>query len=600
MNWKKVFKIILFLSLTSSGLVLLIIVLDIIISGSVYHPLTYVYQSLSWLSCQQFSCGSDRNTSESVSGKNGMVVTTQQEASQVGINVLQAGGNAIDAAVAIGYALAVTDPCCGNLGGGGFMLIHLANGEDIFINFREKAPLKANANMYLDEEGKVISELSTKGYLAVGIPGTVKGLEYALSQYGTLSRQQVINPAIELAEKGFVLQAGDVQILEANQNKFQEVNVANIFLNNGKDSYQVGARLIQKDLAKTLQLIAKQGEKAFYQGAIAQKIVKESQKNKGILSLQDFANYNIVQQQPITCNYRGYQIISAPPPGGGTTVCQILNVLGGYSLNKLGFKSAESLHLKLSAMLFAYRDRNQYLGDPEFIKIPLQKLLSQEYAAQIRSQIKSDRTISPDKLYQNITQEGTNTTHYSVSDREGNSVAVTYTINSNFGAGVIASDTGFFLNNEMDDFASKPGEANQFGLVQGKANIIEPQKRPLSSMSPTIVKNDGKVFLVTGSPGGSTIPTTVVQVITNIIDHQMTVTEAVNSPRIHYQGMPNVVVTEPYALKPQVVQKLWEKGYRVMPFINWGAAESIQVDVKNQTFFGANDRRKSAGKAVGF
>jgi gamma-glutamyltranspeptidase / glutathione hydrolase len=597
---QKFFKIILITFLSGSGSILLIILLDILVSGSIYHPITYLYQSLSWLSCQQFSCESDRTTSNSVSGKNGMVVTTQHEASQVGVKVLQAGGNAIDAAVAVGYALAVTDPCCGNLGGGGFMLIHLAEGKDIFINFREKAPLKASSNMYLDEKGKIISGLSTKGYLAVGIPGTVKGLEYALSQYGTLSRQQVINPAIQLAEKGFVLQKGDVQILRANQKKFQDDNVASIFLKNSETAYQVGDRLVQKDLAKTLKTIVKQGEKAFYQGTIAQKIVKASQVNKGILSLKDFVNYNIVRQEPITCNYRGYQVISAPPPGGGTTVCQILNVLEGYNINQLGVNSVDSLHLKLSAMLFAYRDRNQYLGDPNFVKIPLTKLLSQEYAAQIRTQIKSDRAISPDKLYQNITKEGTNTTHYSVSDREGNSVSVTYTINSNFGAGIIASDTGFFLNNEMDDFTSKPGEANQFGLVQGKANIIEPGKRPLSSMSPTIVTKDGKVFLITGSPGGSTIPTTVVQVITNIIDKKMTVAEAVNSPRIHYQGMPNIVVTEPYALKSEVVQELWEKGYRIMPFINWGAAESIQVNEKNRSFSGANDRRKSAGKAVGF
>lgn len=454
--------------------------------------------------------------------------------------------------------------------------------------------------MYLDEEGKIISGLSTKGYLAVGIPGTVKGLEYALDRYGNLSRQQVIEPAIQLAEKGFVLQEGDVQILRANQKKFQDSNVAKIFLKNGKSSYEVGDRIIQKDLAKTLKLIASQGEKAFYQGEIAQKIVRASQENQGILSRQDFTDYNIVQQNPIYCSYRGYQIISAPPPGGGTTVCQILNILEGYDLNKLGVKTGESLHLKLSAMLFAYGDRNQYLGDPNFVKIPLSKFLSKEYAAQIRSQIKSDRAISPDKIHQNITQEGTNTTHYSVSDRQGNAVSVTYTINSNFGAGVIASDTGFFLNNEMDDFTSKPGEANQFGLVQGNANLIEPKKRPLSSMSPTIITKNGKVFLVTGSPGGSTIPTTVVQVITNIIDYKMTVAEAVNSPRIHYQGMPQVVLSEPYALESQAVQKLWGKGYRVMPFLKWGAAESIQIDAKEQVFFGANDRRKPAGKAVGF
>jgi gamma-glutamyltranspeptidase / glutathione hydrolase len=360
--------------------------------------------------------------------------------------------------------------------------------------------------------------------------------------------------------------------------------------------HEVGDRLIQKDLAKTLKLIATQGTDAFYKGAIAQKIVNASQKNRGILSLKDLANYSVTTQAPIRCNYRGYEAISSPPPGGGTTVCQMLNILEGYNLNKLGFHSVESLDLMFSAMFYTYRDRNSYLGDPAFVKMPLDKLLSKKYAKQIRSKINSNGN----NIEQNYSKEGANTTHYSVVDKYGNVVAVTYTINSNFGAGVIASDTGFFLNNEMDDFASKPGVANQFGLVQGEANIIEPGKRPLSSMSPTIVTKDRKVFLVTGSPGGSTIPTTVLQVITNIIDYRMTVDDAVNAPRIHYQGSPNIVLSEPYALNSKTVQNLWEKGYRVTPFLTWGAAESIQVNLKDNSFLGASDRRKTAGKAIGF
>ena len=581
-----------------------IIALDVVISGSVYHPLTYLYKILSGLACKDSSLSSCSPTSEAssvtVSGQNGMVVTTQHEASKVGLQILKQGGNAIDAAIAVGYALAVTDSCCGNLGGGGFMLIHLAEGKDIFINFREKAPLAANPSMYLDEQGNVVGSKSKKGYLAVGVPGTVKGLDDALSKYGTLSRASVMSPAIRLAQKGFVLRSGDVQILQANQKKFTEPKVAAIFLKEGKKSYQVGDLLVQKDLAQTLELIAAKGPDAFYRGQIAQKIVKASQQKGGVLSLKDFATYTSVEQKPVQCRYRGYEVVSAPPPGGGITLCQMLNILEGYSLKSKGWHSAESLHLMLSAMLYAYADRNTYLGDPDFVDIPVQKLLSKQYAAQIRQKIPKSSALAPEPLYQEVVKEGTNTTHYSVVDREGNAVAVTYTLNSNFGAAVIASDTGFFLNNQMDDFTSKLGVANQFGLVQGKANLIEAGKRPLSSMSPTILTKEGRVFLVTGSPGGSTIPTTVLQVILNHIDYEMDVASAVNSSRIHYQGLPNVVITEPYALTSQAFLGLWEKGYRVIPFFSWGAAESIGREEKTRIWQGANDSRKSAGKAIGF
>jgi gamma-glutamyltranspeptidase/glutathione hydrolase len=581
-----------------------IITLDIVISGSVYHPLTYLYRILSWWACKDSSLSSCHSTSDApvatVSGKKGMVVTTQHEASQVGLQILKQGGNAIDAAVAVGYALAVTDPCCGNLGGGGFMLIHLADGRDIFINFREKAPLAASPNMYLDGRGNVVGSKSKRGYLAVAVPGTVRGLDYALNNYGTLSRASVISPAIQLAQKGFVLREGDVRMLRANQKKFAAPNVAAIFLKEGKTPYQVGDRLVQEDLAQTLKLIAAKGADAFYQGETARKIVKASQSNGGLLSLKDFATYTTVEQKPIQCSYRGYKVVSAPPPGGGITLCQMLNILEGYSLKSKGWHSAESLHLMLSAMLYAYADRNTYLGDPYFVEIPVKKLLSKQYAAQIRQKIPKNSALAPEPLYQEQVKEGTNTTHYSIVDKQGNAVAVTYTINSNFGAAVIASDTGFFLNNEMDDFTSKLGVPNQFGLVQGQANLIEPGKRPLSSMSPTIVTKEGQVVLVTGSPGGSTIPTTVLQVITNRIDYQMNVASAVNSPRIHYQGLPNLVMTEPHALKSQVFLQLWERGYRVVPFFNWGAAESIGKDEKNGVWYGANDSRKSAGEAIGF
>lgn len=590
---------------TGSTLIGLALALDMAVSGSVYHPLTYAYQTLSWLGCknsQSRSCNKAAFSARPVSGKNGIVVTTQHKASEVGLQILREGGNAIDAAVAVGYALAVTDPCCGNIGGGGFMLIHFANGKNTFINFREKAPLEATKNMYLDSQGKVISGLSTKGYLAVGVPGTVKGLDRALSQYGTMTREQVMAPAIELAENGFVLQQGDVNILNSSTKKFtQQPNVAAIFLKNGKTPYQVGERLVQKYLAQTLKLIAQHGPDAFYKGALAQEIVQASKANGGILTPADFANYTVAETQPLRCRYRGYEVLSAPPPGGGTTLCQMLNILEGYQLKQLGLRSQASLHSMLSAMLFAYADRNTYLGDPDFVNNPVQRLLSKDYATQIRAKIPKLRATPPKHLYSGITShEGTNTTHYSIQDRYGNAVAVTYTINSYFGAGVIAGNSGFFLNNEMDDFTSKPGVPNNFGLVQGTANVIAPGKRPLSSMSPTVVTKNGKVFIVTGSPGGSTIPTTVLQVITNVIDYGMNISEAVNAPRIHYQGLPNLVITEPYALKPSVVQDLWSMGYRVAPFLTWGAAESIFVNQKTGALYGANDSRKPAGEAVAY
>ncbi|MBW4536663.1 MAG: gamma-glutamyltransferase [Pleurocapsa minor HA4230-MV1] len=532
-------------------------------------------------------------------GSNGVVVSTQKEASAVGLQVLQDGGNAIDAAVAVGYALAVTDPCCGNLGGGGFMLIHLADGTESFINFRETAPLKAHSQMYLDDRGELIENLSTDGYLAVAVPGTVKGLNYALDRYGTMEREQVIEPAIALAEEGFALQSGDVEIFEAGKDKLLQPNVAKIFLQNGKKTYQVGDVLVQTDLANTLKAISQEGTTAFYQGEIAKKIVAASQKNNGILSLEDFASYQVKEYEPISCTYRGYRVASAPPPGGGTTICQMLNILSGYNLKELGWHTPQSLHQMFSSMLFAFGDRNRYLGDPDFVDNPTNKLLSAEYAAALRSKI-AFAALDPESIYStDVQHEGTNTTHYSVVDKEGNAVAVTYTINSYFGAGVVAPGTGFLLNNEMDDFTSKLGKSNQFGLNQGEANLIEPLKRPLSSMSPTIVTKDGQVYLVTGSPGGPTIPTTVLQVITNVIDYGMGLSDAVNSPRVHYQGLPNRVVSESQAITPEAFRGLKLRGYSIMPFSSWGAAESIMVK-SDRTMIGVNDMRKPAGKAVAY
>jgi gamma-glutamyltranspeptidase / glutathione hydrolase len=579
----------LFIILLPLELLLVFVILDIIIARNIYHPLTHVYKTASWLICNnsfvENNCDRSSSIENTTASNRGVVVTSHKKATQIGIDILQQGGNAIDAAVAVGYALAVVDPCCGNIGGGGFMVIRLATGEKIFINFRETAPQKATVNMY--EENP---DSSRQGYLAVGIPGTVKGLDFALNKYGTMSRQKVMQGSIDLAQKGFILESGDIKLFKSTDKLDNEDReIAKIFTNESK-SYRVGDRLIQSDLARTLKKISLKGETAFYQKDIADSIVSASEKSGGILTKQDFINYRIEERKPLICKYREYEIITSPPPGGGVTLCQMLNVLEGFVPTT---EEATKIHRRLATMLFAYRDRNKYLGDPNFVSIPLDRLLSEEYATQIRESI-TDKAAKNDDRDPTLKQsEGTNTTHYSIVDRWGNAVSVTYTINSYFGAGVVPEGTGIILNNQMDDFTTRLGKPNQFGLIQGNFNRIEPKKRPLSSMTPTIVTKSGKVVLVTGSPGGSTIPTTVLQVIVRFIDEKKSLSDAVNEPKIHYQGQPNLVVTEPYALDNKTYLELWEKGYRVMPFINWGGAESIGKISENEKFIGINDRRKS-------
>lgn len=575
----------------------LIIVLAMIAGRSFYHPLVHLYRLASWGICQSTLANCQYDEVPAPSGQ-AAVSTSHHEATQVGIDVLQEGGNAVDAAIAVGYALAVVDPCCGNLGGGGFMTLRLADGTQTFINFRETAPLAATSTLYQDESG-VVPKLSTQGYLAVAIPGTVAGLEYARAKYGSgkLTRQQLIKPAQILAAKGFVLSLPEQHLFKRYASSFkQEANVAGVFLKKGR-SLKAGERLVQTDLAHTLDKIASGGENAFYRGAIAQKIVRASQQNGGILSLKDFATYRVEEVSPLTCNYRGYTVITAPLPGGGAVLCEMLNIVEGYPIGQTKYHSAQHLHWLLSAMLFAYRDRNLYFGDPNFTTVPLAKLLSKEYSESLRAQIPEKRAVTLEEDSSQKPSEGKNTTHFSIVDKTGNAVSVTYTINTLFGAGVIASDTGFLLNNEMDDFTAKPGAANSYGLVQGAANSIEPGKRPLSSMAPTIVLDaDSDIYLVTGSPGGSTIPTTVFQAINNLIDFEMSSIDAVNQPRLHYQGSPNVVLTEPFGLSDESFVDLWRYGYRVAPFPNWGAAMSIgRSDRELQP---VQDSRRPQGEAA--
>jgi len=550
-----------------------------------------------------------------VESADGMVVTAQHLASDVGAAILRQGGNAVDAAVAVGYALAVTHPCCGNLGGGGFMTIHLADGRNTFINFREKAPLAARADMFLDAQGNPVGDKSLNGYLAAGVPGTVLGLETARREYGTLPRPALMAPSIRLAGEGFVLTRGDVDELDSGTAEFRtQPNVAAIFLHQGAP-FKPGERLVQRDLAATLRAISADGAAVFYHGAIAEAVAAASRANGGLLTAQDFAAYEVTESAPISCRYRGYTILSAPPPSsGGVAVCEMLQVLEAYPLEALGFHSGESVHLMTEAMRYAYRDRNTYLGDPAFIENPVARLLSTHHAEAIRARIRPHRATPSSALGDDAAaDEKATTTHYSVVDAKGNAVSVTYTINDDFGAKVIAGGTGFLLNDEMDDFTAKPGVANLFGLVQGKANAIAPGKRPLSSMTPTIVLKDGKPVLVVGTPGGSRIITTVLEIIVNVIDHGMTLQEAVDAPRIHHQWLPDTLAGEPFAFSADTAKSLTHMGYHVVPLEVWGAGNAAEVigiapaDAaaakalgfpRPGLFYGASDSRAPAGSAA--
>ena len=546
-----------------------------------------------------------------VAAENGMVVTAQHLATRIGVDVLKDGGNAVDAAVAVGYALAVVYPAAGNIGGGGFMTIQLADGRKTFLDFREKAPLAATANMYLDKDGNVVPDLSTKGHLAVGVPGTVSGMELALSKYGTMKRGHVIAPAIKYAEDGFVLDQGDVDLLHTATDQFKKDlnDSGSIFLRNG-EPLQVGQKLVQKDLAKTLREIASKGADGFYKGWVAEAIVASSQAGKGLITQADLDKYQTRELAPIECDYRGYHIISAPPPSsGGVIICEIMNILEGYPMPSLGFRSAQGLHYQIEAMRHAYVDRNSYLGDPDFVKNPLTHLLDKDYATKLRAAIDPQKAgISRDIKPGVAPHEGSNTTHYSIVDKWGNAVSVTYTLNDWFGAGVMASKTGIILNDEMDDFTSKIGVPNMYGLVQGEANAIAPGKAPLSSMSPTIVTKDGKTVMVVGTPGGSRIITATLLTMLNVIDYGMNIQEAVDAPRFHQQWLPEETNLEAFAVSPdtQKILESWGQKFTGPQDPNHVAAILVGAPslggkpVGNNRFYGANDPRRGSGLSLGY
>jgi len=545
-----------------------------------------------------------------VAAENGMVVTAQHLATRVGVDVLRDGGNAIDAAVAVGYALAVVYPAAGNLGGGGFMTIQLADGRKTFLDFREKAPLAASANMYLDQSGNVIKGLSTDGHLAVAVPGTVHGMETALARYGTMKRAALIAPAVRYAQDGFVLDQGDVDLLvTASAGLRRDAASAAIFLNQG-EPFAIGQRLVQKDLAATLGLISDKGADGFYKGPVGTAIAAASAAGKGLITQADLDQYRTRELAPIECDYRGYHVVSAPPPSsGGVVVCEILNVLEGYPLKELGFRSALAVHYQIEAMRHAYMDRNSYLGDPDFVINPLARLLDKDYAGRIRAVIDPAKAgVSKDLKPGVPPHEGSDTTHYSIVDRFGNAVSVTYTLNELFGAKLTVPSTGVLLNNEMDDFTAKLGVPNVYGLVQGRANAIAPGKRPLSSMSPTIVSKDGKPVLVLGTPGGGRIITAVLHTIVNLIDYGMNVQEAVDAPRFHQQWLPEATSVENFALSPDTLQILQAKGHKFagpqpanhLAAILVGAPTLGGKPMGKNRFYGANDPRRNSGLALGY
>ncbi len=563
-----------------------------------------------WLGGAPLALGASPAPAE---GENGMVVTAQHLATDVGLEVLKAGGNAVDAAVAVGYALAVTYPTAGNLGGGGFMTIRLADGTTTFLDFRERAPQAATRDMYLDDAGEPVPGASTDTYLAVGVPGSVAGFEMAREKYGTRTREELIAPALRLAQEGFALEAGDVESFESGNDMLAlDPAAAAIFLKDGQP-LPLGTTLVQADLAGTLKAISDGGVDAFYKGATADLIVKASAANGGILAKADFEAYKVRELEPVECSYRGYDIVSSPPPSsGGLIICEILNILEGYPISYLGYGSAETTRLMVEAMRHAYVDRNTALGDPDFVENPVAKLTSDAYAEEIRAQIDPYRAGVSADLTPAGFGESTETTHYSIIDKDGNAVAVTYTLNGSFGTGKVAEGTGVLLNNEMDDFTMKPGVPNLYGLVQGAANAIEPGKSPLSSMSPTIVSKDGAPFMVIGSPGGSRIITITLEAIMNVVDHGMTLQEAIDAPRVHHQWLPDRVYIEPRGLSPDTLRILAGQGYTVgvdPDWPIWGEAAGILVggsdlaEIEAGTgprYTGAIDSRATAGSAKGY
>ncbi len=535
---------------------------------------------------------------EPVAARRGIVVSAEPNASDAGLEILRAGGNAVDTAVAVGFALAVTHPAAGNIGGGGFMLIRLASGEAAVVDYREQAPAAASRGMYLNSQGDLIPEASTVGALAAGVPGTVAGLALAEQRYGKLGLARVLEPAIRLAQDGFpVSYALSESLREEGEllSKFAETR--RIFLRDGR-LYEPGELFQQPELARTLRQMALGGPDVFYRGSVANRIVATMEKHRGLITQSDLEQYQPKIRQPLRGHFRGYEILTVPPPSsGGVGLIEMLNVLEPLDLGAPN--SFRSIRLMAETMRRAYADRAAYLGDTDYARVPVGGLTSRQYAAKLRDEIlqaKSELAVQAGKPAE---YEDSQTTHFSAVDAEGNAVSNTYTLNGSYGSGVTVEGAGFLLNNEMDDFAAKPGTPNMFGLVQGEANAIAARKRPLSSMTPTMVLQDGKVRLVLGSPGGGTIINTVLEVLLNLLVFKMDVVQAVTAPRFHHQWMPNRLVLEAWGFSADTLEKLREAGYEIEVREKIGECQAIEVDPKTGWRFGAADPRGD-GKAVGY
>jgi gamma-glutamyltranspeptidase/glutathione hydrolase len=538
-----------------------------------------------------------------VRAKHGMVVSADELASRVGVEILKKGGNAVDAAVAVGFALAVTFPGAGNIGGGGYMVIRMDDGTTATIDYREKAPAKAARDMFLDENGHFVPERSQEGYLSSGVPGSVAGLLHALAKYGTMDRKTVLQPAIDLARKGFRVNAELAEDLRADLKILSHYPSSMKSFTKDGTPYEEGDLLVQKDLAETLRRIQRSGRDGFYKGKTADLIVAEMRRGGGLITAEDLQSYQPIERPPIYGTYRGYKIVSmGPSSAGGICLVEMLNLLEPFNLAASGFASSRTVSYMAEAMKLAYADRSKYLGDSDFFPVPISRLISKEYAAERGKLLDTTKATPSTMIAPGVIplKEGTHTTHYSVVDRSGNAVSVTTTINSWFGNKIVVEGAGFFLNNEMDDFSAKPGAPNIYGLVGGEANSIQPGKRMLSSMTPTIVLKDDKPFLVIGSPGGSTIITTVLEVILNVIDHRMNIAEAIDAPRVHHQWLPDTLYYEKYGLAKDVIENLEKRGYHVRQRRGTqGVAEGIIIDRKDGILFGSSDSREYGG-AVGY
>jgi len=535
-----------------------------------------------------------------VFAQKGMVSSQEAMASKVGLEILKKGGNAIDAGVAVGFALAVTLPRAGNIGGGGFMMIYdHKSGKTVAMDYREMAPIKAYRDMYLDKEGNVVKNKSRFHGLAVGVPGTVAGLTKALKEYGTMSLAEVLAPAIKLAEEGIIVTPDLYSSLKGVEKRLKKWKSTPKIFYKGDDYYQIGDILKQPELANTLKLIAKKGKAGFYTGEVAQKIVKAVTEAGGLMSVEDLAKYKAIEREPVMGTYRGYTIASMPPPSsGGIHIIEILNILEGYPISQMGHNTAETIHFMAEAMKLAYADRSEYLGDPDYTKVPQKALISKEYAAHLRKGItegsRAATDIKPGKI---APYESNQTTHFSVVDQYGNAISNTYTLNFSYGTGLVAEGTGVLLNNEMDDFSAKPGVPNAYGLIGGEANSVQAGKRPLSSMSPTMVFKDAQPFIVTGSPGGSRIITTTLQLIMNVIDHHMNIAEATHALRIHDQWFPDEIRVEK-GLNQDTIKLLEAKGHKVSVKSAMGSTESIMMGENG--LYGASDPRRVGALTIGY